>query len=195
MIATNGDYFKDVDQIDRLYNAGLNQLQVNVYSNVKRYRVLKQMLLQSIAEEGNIYNKATPKKRLYSIEMKFDKKLTPSSTKIGRFELSNRSGHIPSLGGLKEPLKKMCVRPFRYMQVNWKGEVILCCNDYLGEVVCGNIAFDPVDVIWEESKILREYRQKLIFEDRSGLHLCAPCSFGGGAYPHMVPKFWPELLK
>ena len=193
MLATNADTVKSGDRFQQLFTMGLNQLQINVYSGMKRYRELLSMISETEAVEGNIYGNCSPRKRLYSIEQKFEKKITPDA-QVGRFELSNRSGNVPRLAVPKEPLEKMCVRPFRSMQVNWKGEVILCCNDYHGDVICGNIATDPVDVIWTESKILRKYRQKLIFKDRSGLPLCAPCSFKGGAYPHMVPKFWPELL-
>lgn len=194
MIATNADYIREYKQIQELYDAGLNQLQINVYTNVPRYRVLKSMLEKVDAEEGNIYSNTSPKKRFYSLEQKFDKKITPESPKVGRFELSNRSGNVPSLPMLKEPLEKMCVRPFRSMQINWRGEVILCCNDYHADVLCGDATINSVQDIWENSKILRKFRKKLLRKDRHGLKLCDVCSFKGGAYPHFIPKLWSELV-
>ncbi len=196
MVSTNADLVKDYTQFQALYDAGVNQLQVNIYSNVPRWREVGRMLEKTTAiSVNNVYSYITAKRQEYSLEQKYDKKISPNSPKIGRFELSNRSGLIPSLPALKEPLKKMCVRPFRQMQVNWKGEVVLCCNDHLAQVVCGDVNITPLTHIWEYSKILRKYRQKLLRNKRKGLKLCAPCSFNGGAYPHMVARFWPELGK
>ena len=89
----------------------------------------------------------------------------------------------------------MCVRPFRSMQINWRGEAILCCNDYHADVVCGNANFSSVAFIWEHSETLQKYRQKLLDKDRRDLKLCELCSFKGGAYPHFIKKFWSELIK
>lgn len=195
MIATNGDYVKTSQQFQDLFDAGLNQLQINVYSNIARWKELNTFIKSTDAEEGNIYAKTSPKNRLYSLEQKYDKKITPATPRVGRFELSNRSGNIPGIPKVISPLRKMCTRPFRYMQVNWKGEVILCCNDYHAEVVCGNAADTSLKDIWENSTVLRKYRTDLLQKDRKELRLCAPCSFKGGAYPHFLPKQWPELVQ
>ena len=98
------------------------------------------MLKQTDAVEGgNMFTAISPKKREYSVEQKFDRKITPNSPRVGNFKLANRSGLIPLLPKLNKPLKKMCVRPFRSMQINWKGQVVLCCNDNRADVVCGDI--------------------------------------------------------
>lgn len=195
MVATNGDYVKNWENFQTLFDEGLNQLQINVYSNMHRFRKLSAMVQLTDAEEGNIYSNTSPKKRVYSVEQKFDRKLSPTSTKIGRFELSNRSGNVPTLPTLKEPLQKMCVRPFRSLQINWRGEAILCCNDYHADVVCGDVNNDTIQHIWEHSKVLKKYRIKLLRKNRKKLKLCKECSFNGGAYPHFIPKFWPELTE
>ena len=194
MIATNGDYVKNAQRFQELFDAGLNQLQINVYSNMNRFRKLQKFIESTTAEVGNIYSKQSPKKQFYSIEQKFDRLITPESPKVGRFELSNRSGNVPGLQVPLEPLQRLCTRPFRFMQVNWKGEVVLCCNDYHGVVICGDANIKTLRNIWEKSRVLQIYRTKLLQKDRGGLPLCAPCSFKGGSYPHMVTKFWTELL-
>ncbi len=191
MIATNGDYVKSSKQFQRLFDLGLNQLQINVYSNVKRYRQLKGMIEETSAVEGNVYSQISPKKQHYSVEEKFDRKLTPSSPKIGRFELTNRSGHVPLQPQL---IQRICVRPFRSMQVNWKGDVILCCNDYDAEIICGDANNYTLQEIWEHSPVYEKYRKQLLTKDRNGLPLCQVCSFKGGEYGHFIPKFWEELL-
>lgn len=196
MIASNTDLLHSPEQIDELYSAGLNQLQLNIYSNMTRYREVQHMVdnLKTPAVEGNIYENSGSRKKLYRIERKFDKAITPESPKIGKFELNNRSGNVPDLPSITEPLKATCVRPFRYMQVNWKGDVILCCNDYHGEVVVGNVEDKTVDDIWFNSPDLTLYRTELLAKNRSNLKLCSPCSFKGGAYTHFLPKQWPELI-
>ncbi|RLI66870.1 MAG: hypothetical protein DRO67_00410 [Candidatus Asgardarchaeum californiense] len=193
MIATNGDYIKNTKQIQELFNSGLNQLQINVYSNMRRYRKLLSIVKETDAEEGNIYCNTSPKKKYYSIEIKFDKRLTKTALKIGRFELSNRSGHIP-IGTPTEPLKRLCVRPFRAMQINWNGKVILCCNDYNADVICGDVNKQSAQDIWYKSTTLEMYRKKLIKYNRSGLKLCSTCSFKGGEYQHFIKKHWQELV-
>ena len=192
MIATNGDYVKSSKQFQKLYDSGLNQLQINVYSNVKRYRQLKGMIEETSGELGNVYSNLAATQRVYSLEEKFDRKLTPTSPKIGRFELSNRSGHVP-LPKPIEPLKKICVRPFRSLQINWKGEVMLCCNDYNVDVLCGDVNSNTLQEVWENNPVFASYRTKLLKKDRSGLPLCDACSFKGGEYGHFIPKFWGEL--
>lgn len=193
MIATNGDYVKTAKDLQRLYDAGLNQLQINVYSNVKRYRKLQEMIEETSGVLGNVYSNLKATEQVYSLEEKFDRKLTPTSPKIGRFELSNRSGHVP-LPKPINPLKKICVRPFRSMQINWKGEVMLCCNDYNAEVMCGNVNDNTLQEVWADSPVFAEYRTQLLKKDRTGLKLCESCSFKGGEYGHFIPKFWTELV-
>jgi MoaA/NifB/PqqE/SkfB family radical SAM enzyme len=194
MLASNGDLISTSAQISELFEAGLNQLQINIYSGMSRFRKMEQLIKQVDCAPGDVYKKISPKARVYSLEKKFTKLITPDSNKCGKFELSNRSGNVPALGKLEEPLSKSCVRPFRYMQINWKGDVILCCNDYHGEVVCGNVKEQRIEDIWFHSEILQKYRKSLLRKERHGLKLCHPCSFKGGAYPHFLPKFWQELL-
>ena len=193
MIATNGDLVKDKQQFIDLFDAGLNQLQVNVYSNVPRFRELQEMMQQiPRISNGSLYNYISPKNRMYSLEEKYDKKITPSTPKIGRFELTNRCGTIPGMPIVMTEVSKVCPRPFRFMQVNWKGEAVLCCNDYNAKVICGDIKQQSVVDIWENSVILREYRTALLTTGRRDLELCRLCAFKG-SYSHMVAPCWPEL--
>jgi MoaA/NifB/PqqE/SkfB family radical SAM enzyme len=190
MIATNGDRIKKASQIQKLFDKGLNQLQINVYSDMKRFRFLTGLLLKTTAIPENVYNNTSPKKQFFSIEQKYDKRVTPASTKIGRFELTNRSGNVPSIAKPRMSLDRICVRPFRLIQINWKGEVILCCNDYYADVVCGNINEASVTDIWYNSKVLNRYRKSLLNNNRKGLKLCDICSFTGGSYTHFIRKQW-----
>ncbi len=194
MLATNGDYIKDYTDIEALYKAGLNQLQINVYSNFSRFCFFQDALAKIDCAPGNVYSYCSPKKHLYSLEEKYDKQLTPASHKIGRFELTNRCGMIPGLPTENKQLDKLCPRPFRFLQINWKGEIILCCNDFHGDYVCGNVKDDKILSVWQGSEFLDKYRRHMLSKGRRGLEFCCKCAFVG-AYPHMVPPLWKELLE
>ncbi len=194
MFATNTDLMKSTEQVQEFFDAGLNQMQCNIYSTVPQWRKVSGIMEHTTALlGGNMFTAISPKRQEYSVEVKFDKKITPDSPKVGNFKLANRSGLIPSLPDLMEPLQKMCVRPFRSMQINWKGDMTICCNDNRGDVVCGNVMKKGVVEVWENSKLLRKYRQKLLSKSRN-IPFCDKCDFDGGAYPHMIGKFWPELM-
>lgn len=195
MIATNADYVKNAQQIDDLYKAGLNQLQINVYSNVPRYRQLTELMKGlSYASKGNVYGPGTPKIKIYTIEEKYDRIINTATQKVGRFDLTNRCGLIPGIPGSKKQMNKVCPRPFRFMQVTWEGKVVICCNDYHATQVCGDLNTDSVYEVWKSSPVFLKYRKELLTAGRSKLPLCCKCDFSG-SYPHMVAPFWQELLE
>jgi MoaA/NifB/PqqE/SkfB family radical SAM enzyme len=80
----------------------------------------------------------------------------------GNQKLQNRSGQNTdvNLPALTEPMEKYCVRPFRHINVNWKGDVVLCCNDYFGKVTIGNVKERRLVDLWNDP-LLMLYRKKL----------------------------------
>lgn len=53
------------------------------------------------------------------------------------------------------PLKEVCTRPFNQLPINWKGKVILCCNDYYGSVEIGDVRHEKISDIWEKSDLCK----------------------------------------
>jgi hypothetical protein len=101
--------------------------------------------------------------------------------------MSNRAGNIPDFREeLKEPKKKYCTKPFRFLNIDWKGNGILCCNDYYSQTNFGNVASDSLVDIWN-NKNFHTYRLRLQNNDRN-MFLCSGCDSDGGAYPHMITK-------
>jgi radical SAM protein with 4Fe4S-binding SPASM domain len=86
---------------------------------------------------------------------------------------------------LDEPMSKMCIRPFRAMTINWKGDVILCCNDYHASASTGNVMERSLLDLWNDPRY-HAYRIKLQAKDRN-IHLCDKCDYAGGFYQHNVP--------
>ena len=182
MISTNGDYIKRPEQIDDLYKAGVRQLIINVYSKEKRHKHLSEMIKEvktPLDLNSSMYTYAKAGETRFQLLRKFDK-----NNFEGGFMVQNRSGNIPDyLPALKEPLKKMCVRPWRFLNVNWTGQGILCCNDYHGETNFGNLKDNTLLEIWN-NMAFHGYREKLQQKVRTGL--CKTCDYNGGSYPHMI---------
>lgn len=184
MIATNGDYINSIKDIKHLFLSGLNQLQINVYSNIDRFNFLKKYVdyYKEINQEKSIYLKCSPKNKICKVINK---------TNIDKFKgfhaLTNRSGLIaPFINPTDKSLKRMCVKPFRMLNINWKGNAIICCNDYFGKVSSGNVMNFTLEELWNKD-LFNKYRKYLLNKDRT-LFLCDKCDTPTGAYSHNVPK-------
>lgn len=202
-INTNGDYLKRKEQLLALFDAGLRQVVINVYSaqdGVGSASAQRRGIEQAAARadrfegwiresglepKGSMYTHVPRGSRFCKVERKYG--LKEGSTRIGSFELQNRSGNIEWFQKpMDEPLPKMCVRPFRFMNINWKGDVILCCNDYHGDIIFGNVMKQSLVDIWN-SEQFNAYRVALFNKDRD-IAFCRNCDYSGGSYPHMVEE-------
>jgi radical SAM protein with 4Fe4S-binding SPASM domain len=70
-------------------------------------------------------------------------------------------------------LNSLCSFPLNSMVILWNGDVILCCLDFNGRHVVGNIKIRPLKQLWAG----REYNhyRNLIFNRR--LDICTNCNF------------------
>lgn len=200
MLSTNCDYIKSRDQIAAIYDAGARQVIFNIYSasdhltgkrfddGVAKAKARGDQIQQWIDELGleqkkGMYDFAPRGARRGRVERKYG--IKPGDNKLGQFELQNRSGKIGWFTeGLAEPLRKMCVRPFRMFNINWKGDALLCCNDYDGDLELGNVNDSTLLELWN-SDAMNRYRLSLNRRNRN-VKLCAQCDYGGGAYTHLV---------
>jgi cyclic pyranopterin phosphate synthase len=188
---TNGDLLQGPDHLARLFDAGLNQLAINVYgkdevAGTKRFTTFVKWLDDiHCDQDSSVWDRALPTERRAKVFPKFC--VEPDGTNFGGgFELQNRSGQVPWLSHRTpaEPLQRVCTRPFRILQINWKGQGIVCCNDYEGITEFGSVLDHGVWGLWNHP-VLDMYRRKLQFEDRR-MPLCDKCDFRGGPYPHMI---------
>lgn len=183
MIATNGDYIRGKEDIHRLFGWGLNQLLINCYSPglyEKRIKWLDELGM-CISKGGNVYLKVGSKKRIVKILDKSD----PTTFGTGTFALANRAGNIATFRPpLEKPLERMCTKPFRLLNINWKGEALVCCQDYHGDMAMGSLLDSTLEELWD-SPIMNAYREHLIARDRT-LPLCRVCDCPAGTYTHNV---------
>lgn len=184
MIATNGDYLRN-GMLEQLFDLGLNQILVNCYSPGLYEKRLPWIngLPSSVSRTRSVYAKLPPTSRTVAMLDKSD------VTKFGKgvFALSNRAGNIPDfLQQTPEPLNRMCVKPFRFFNINWQGNALVCCQDYHAKQRLGSVLDRTLLDLWNDP-VLNAYRTHLLAKDRS-LPLCRGCDCNAGAYPHNVPK-------
>lgn len=186
-INTNGDALSE-RLIDRLFDAGLNCMDVNAYDNRSQYERYVALAARVAARRHDLtcntgYHDPT-----------FNDTALPRTTKIlhcrdmsdweSRFRtrqatpgLTNRSGNVPGARDLGAPLALGCERPFQQMYVNHRGEAVLCCNDWRFEVVMGDTATASLLDIWTNAKY-QAYRHNLQRQNRH-MRLCATCDYQG----------------
>jgi radical SAM protein with 4Fe4S-binding SPASM domain len=66
-----------------------------------------------------------------------------------------------------------CPFPWRYLVVQWNGDVVPCCRDCDGEVVLGNVAGQTLKEIWNGPEY-KEFRRRLAEPGRPA-GMCGPC--------------------
>jgi len=194
MINTNCDTFRTAEDIARLIEAGINQMELNIYAisssethvaSAKRredqVRAMVEALKTRYPIDENLPVYRPIKQGQYAIRVVPKYHYTPVNRGIGLQFTTNRAGNIPGfLPDLSEPLPNMCVRPFRHLNIDHKGNAVLCCNDYYGEAVMGNVATQSLVEIWN-SEPFQIYRLKLQ-NKRRDIFLCDVCDFSGGSY-------------
>lgn len=193
MIATNGDYLRKQKQVNDMYAAGLNQLLVNCYSPglfEKRQKWID-WLPEGTEVDGSVYSAMSARKRVFKMEDKSN----PETFGTGVFSLVNRAGNIPEfMEAVKEPLEKMCVKPFRLLNIDWNGNALVCCQDYHADMSFSNVTEASLVQIWNHP-VMNTYRKRLLNKDRS-LPICSECDCHSGAYPHNVDdSFGPTAPK
>ena len=87
-----------------------------------------------------------------------------------------------------------CGAPFSEISVLWNGDVVLCCYDYDGFNIIGNVRQKPLPEIWQDRKV-KKIRD--LFENRQtqSLPLCARCFQAPHNFSREIPlsrKGWKE---
>ena len=153
-IYTNGDLL-DITLMENLYEAGVRNYVVALHGdknenelNEERFgRLRKQMKTNGKAVVIDLIN-------LHNDSF-----------------LSNRGGLV----NVKKVAKKVfCQYASNALVISTNGDVLLCCNDYLGQVSFGNVAKEALSEIWSKPgfKKIRKEISKGIFK----ADICKKCS-------------------
>ncbi len=103
--------------------------------------------------------------------------------------LHNHAGSVPDMPIPPEPLKKTCTKPFREISITWNGEVRLCCEDWIGRYVVGNINDNHMINIWY-GPAMESARAKLQNKERD-FGACRACDASSGMRVGLLPKYGP----
>ena len=149
-IHTNGDLLT-YEYWEKLQKAGITLICINQYDedSVKRTTELK----DRIPEEGQ---KTLDIKTLQHVSKRF-----------------NNRGGLLKKNRREVPVHGNC-RKVRQLCVNYKGNVVLCCNDYFGVVSAGNVA-DRSAIELYNCEMFLYYRNQLEKKNRAELALCNKC--------------------
>ncbi len=184
-INTNGDALSET-LLDRLFDAGLNSLDVNAYDSPAQHAKHMALATRFTARRGDITlrtgysnpffqgdNIPRRTKLLNCRDMSFWE--PRFLAKIATPDLQNRSGNIPGARQMAAPLPVGCPRPSQQMYVNYRGEAVLCCNDWRFEVIMGDTAQATLAEIWMNDKY-QQYRHNLQQKNRA-MPLCDTCDY------------------
>ena len=144
-MVSNGD-FLSISMADDLINAGVTDFSITIHHRNGAKLLAK---LQPVLKKCRVYV------RINSIHDK---------------PLSNRGGAIEV-----ELLDKKdtCTDPLELLQLDYKGNVLLCCNDYYRKHSFGNIGSVKIEKIWQRenfSLLRRELRNGV-----ANLEICRIC--------------------
>lgn len=106
-------------------------------------------------------------------------------------KLGNRiiTNHIGAAGPVSKdlPWAKRCARPFRELSVRYDGRVLLCCNDWRGEINVGDLRKEDITDVWQ-NKVFHSARKLLYARNRKDINICSKCdnvSYRVGLLPDM----------
>ena len=152
-ITTNGKLLT-LDLVDQLINLGLDNININDYRG----------------DRGKNPNKLS--KNLEPIYKAYynNPKITFQKRRLDE-KWPNYGGNIPQndfIGDLG-----FCNFPFRKLTISYKGDVLLCCDDFMYDTYFGNVMCDSLIDCWNHPE-LEKIRLSLLENKRIGL--CERCN-------------------
>jgi len=142
---TNGDFLTR-DLLFELVDSGVSRVLITNYDDIEKENLIK-------------------------LSQEFSDYVVLRSYKDIR--LVNRAGAI--FDKENPNIDKPCLRPSSQLVVNWKGNVLLCCNDYYEQHIFGNVNDKTTFEIWK-SKEFKKYRKLLKKQGgRRQIDICRNC--------------------
>lgn len=84
----------------------------------------------------------------------------------------NRAGALYEPGEL---INKPCIRPARQLVIDWKGDVLMCCNDYYSKRIHGNVRNEKLLDIWNKKEYINFRKQMAKKKSRHDVEECKHC--------------------
>lgn len=204
-VFTNGSLL-DTENIDKLIeiepdwiNISFDGTSKETYEHIRRKLSFDQVQnnIFEIANKRNSLQKTKPRITISIIEMEqtssgvksFHKKWAPVVDKVTIEPYINWGGAVEDKNINRHmTCKRMpCSRLWYNLTVLNSGDVVICCVDYDGEVIIGDIRKQSISEIWTGEKITR--LRNLHLEGKySEIRLCEDCNYG--KYQTEAPIWW-----
>lgn len=138
--------------------------------------LLSEKLLKELIENGLDSVRVSnyddfEKKNLIKLSQNYPGHITYREFKNKRTK--NRAGRLFARENKK--INEACLRPSKQLVINWKGNILLCCNDYYEKFVWGNVKNKSILKIWNTEEF-KKYREILSRKGgREKIHFCRNC--------------------
>jgi len=191
------------ETLEKLYKSGLNFLAAEAYISENQFNKLyimfktledkyKDVILHIQDKDGKYsfskikQTKYKPKGFFITLSRRYKKTSEDSFFDYNKSKITSRIGIIDS--HIKCKKTNICTRPFRSMQVNFNGKVVVCCEEWLynDESIVGDLNKNSIVEIWN-GKPFMEFRNNL----QNGIRTkypCSECNFHGGIFTKMIRR-------
>ena len=203
LLETNALAF-EIETVRALFHAGLNTVAVDEYTSVPWAQELREKL------GGAAVNPALHEEKQFIIAENVDYYEHPSAGPIANPHRRTKTRRLIFVAPIEEapggthsalnshcgaglPPKvaegKRCAKPFREFSVRWDGSVALCCNDWRGLYVIGNVLVTDIAELWQSPR-MEAARRFLIRGERTFVpcNLCDALSYRVGLLPDVTGK-------
>lgn len=184
-IFTNGDLLRG-DMARRLLESGVDEIKISIDgADAKEFNLLRVGLDHSrVLENVKAFRKlrdeaGTTKPTIVaatcqtSNREQTEKMLEGVVDHIDFTRIHNWGGAVGKFTGRR--IRKPCDRLWRTLTVLVNGEVSLCCLDYSGKVILGDINQEPITEIWNNQRY-RELRRLHRESRQDQISLCGNCT-------------------
>ena len=157
---TNGDLLvKKKVSVEELDSLGLFEIKINIYDDYNQF-----------VKYGGFFYKRI-KKTPFRLAKNFD---SMSGQQAFGINYTNRAG---TLKETKTDFDPVCYEPTRHIMIDWNGDVLICCNDWIRKEVYGNLNESSFYEIWNNSEKLNDHRKLLLEGKRCDIITCQNCDF------------------
>lgn len=194
----------DYAALVKLHAAGLNFLGVEAYLSKKQFDELLDKFKKLQREHYNVtvhyqdedggYSYADVKGKFkksgmyITLSRRYDKKDGDEDTffEYNKSKITSRCGIIPSR--MKTKATNMCVRPFRKLQVNWNGKVVLCCEEWLynKDAIMGDLNKNSIVEVWNGKPFFE--KRHMLQNHKRDKYPCNQCNFNGGTWANNIRR-------
>ena len=159
MLRTNGDFLTPL-RYEALVRAGIDEVFVTDYSAEGRTSKPIEKMREYLEQHPGMRSKITIRKGIKT--------------------LSNRGGLVPIPEDKvakddKTPTVGRCIQESYTLNIDVKGNVVMCSNDYLGQHRFGSVEEEPIMAIWKKPafKTTREQHKRGVFYEE----MCKKCMY------------------